>query len=131
MEIRYKKAVIRQTVDGVEMETEVMLPDFGDEDEPEQKPIGIWGRRHLRYLRDYKDAVYRELLMEGKLNAYLADIDRQAEEMLFRLVRQMAERDGVTEALKAKDAMMWVGLMNNIRSRAAEVVYNDLIYIYN
>ena len=128
MDIKYKKAVIRQTVDGVEMETEVLLPDFGDEDEPEQKPIGIWGRRHLRYLRDYKEPVYMELLMEGKLNDYLANIDVQAEEMLFRLVRQMAEREGVTEALKAADAMKWVGLMNNIRSRAEEVVYSDLVY---
>ena len=128
MEIKYKKAVIRQTVDGVEMETEVLLPDFGDEDEPEQKPIGLWGRRHLRYLREYKEPVYTELLMKGRLNAYLADIDTQAEEMLFRLVKKMAEREGVTEALKAKNAMLWVGLMNNIRSRAAEVVCHDLIY---
>lgn len=128
MEIKYKKAVIRQSEDSVEVETEVLLPDFGDEDEPEQKPIGIWGRRHLRYLRDYKEPEFMELLMEGRLNAYLADIDRQAEEMLFRLVKEMAEREGVTEDLKAKEAMLWVGLMNNIRNRAAEVVYNDLIY---
>lgn len=113
---------------GVEMETEVLLPDFGDRDEPEQTPIGIWGQRHLRYLRDSKEPLFMELLMEGKLNSHLVDIDRQAEDMLFRLVNQMAERKGVTEALKARDALMWVGLMNNIRSRAAEVVYNDLIY---
>ena len=128
MGIRYKKTVIRQTLDGVEVETEVLLPDFGDEDEPEQTPIGIWGQRHLRYLRDYKVPVFMELLMEGKLNSYLADIDRQAEDMLFRLVNQMVEREGVTETLKAKDAMRWVGLMNNIRNRAAEVVYSNLIY---
>ncbi len=111
------------------METEVTLPDFGDGDEPEQKPIGLWGRRHLWYLREYKEPVYMELLTSDRLNAYLAELNEEAEDMISRLVKEMAKGEDVTEAaLKAMDAMLWVGLMNNIRSRAEEVVYNDLIY---
>ena len=72
---------------------------------------------------------YTNLLTSGKLNAYLADIDKQAEDMLFRLVKQMAEREGVTEQLKADNQMEWVARMNNIRSRATEIVNNDIIYI--
>lgn len=97
--------------------------------EEENKPIGVWGRRHKRYLQEHKSATYTTLLTSGKLNAYLADIDEQAEGMFFRLVRRMAEREGVTEQLKAENQMMWVGAMNNIRSRATETVNADLIYI--
>lgn len=96
--------------------------------EQEQRPIGIWGQRHLRYIKKYRKSLYLELLTNDRLNAYLVDIDRQAEEMFFRLVNQIAEREGVTEGLKAADTMKWVGLINNIRNRAAEVVYSDLIY---
>ena len=124
MEIRYRKTVIHQSVDGVEME--VMLPDFGDE--PGGKPIGIWGRRHLQYIREHRRVLYAELLMSGRMNGYLAELNEEAEDMLFRLVQQMAEREGVTEALKAKDAMKWTQAMNNILNCAEEVVYNDLIY---
>ena len=94
----------------------------------EQQPIGIWGQRHLRHLKQNRRVLYANLLTSGKLNSYLADIDKQAEEMLFRLVKQMAEREGVTEQLKADNQMAWVGRMNNIRSRATEVVNTDLIY---
>lgn len=96
--------------------------------EEEQKPIGIWGQRHARYLKQYHKTLYMNLLTSGKLNAYLADIDKQAEDMLFRLVKQMAEREGVTEQLKADNQMEWVARMNNIRSRATEIVNNDIIY---
>lgn len=98
------------------------------EDEPEGKPIGIWGQRHERYLREHRKIVYTSLLTSGKLNSYLADIDEQAQEMFFRLVEEMAKRQGVTEELKAEDMMKWIGLSNNIRSAAMEVVLNDLIY---
>ena len=96
--------------------------------EEEQQPVGIWGQRHLRYIRQHRKVLYTNLLTSGKLNSYLADIDQQAEEMFSRLIKQMAEREGVTEALKAENQMEWVGRMNNIRSRATEIVTNDLIY---
>ena len=126
MEVKYRKSVIHQTVSGEDMETEVMLPDFGDEQE--QRPIGILGQRHLRYIREHRIALYTELLTSGRLNAYLADLNKEAEAMLSRLVKENAEKEGVTEKLKAEDGMKWVQAMNNIRNRAAEVIYNDLIY---
>ena len=126
MEIEYRKSVIHQTVGGEDMETEVMLPDFWDGQE--QRTIGIWGQRHLRYIREHRIALYSELLTSGRLNAYLADLNEEAEAMLFRLVKELAEKEGVTEKLKAEDGMKWVQAMNNIRNRAAEVIYNDLIY---
>lgn len=98
------------------------------EDEPEGRPIGIWGQRHLRYIRKYKTSLYAELLTTGKLNDYLADLNEQAEAMLSRLVKQLSEKEGVTEALKAENQMLWVQRMNNIRSAAMEIVANDLIY---
>ena len=94
----------------------------------EEQPIGIWGQRHRRYLRENRRVLYADLLTSGKLNGYLADIDRQAEEMFSRLVRQMAETEGITEKLKADDMMSWVGRMNGIRSRAAEIVNAELIF---
>ncbi len=94
----------------------------------EQRPIGIWGQRHLRYLRQHRKALYTKLLVSGRLNGYLADLNEQAEAMLLRLIDQMATREGVTEQLKTQDQMLWVQRMNNIRDRAKEVVNNDLIY---
>ena len=126
MEIKYRKSVIHQTVGGEDMETEVFLPDFGDGQE--QRHIGIWGQRHLRYIREHRIALYTELLTSGRLNDYLAELDESAEAMFSRLVKKLAEKEGVTETLKAQDQMAWVQAMNNIRNRAAEVVYNDLIY---
>ena len=98
------------------------------EDEPEGRPIGIWGRRHLRYIRKHKVGLYAELLTTGKLNDYLADLNEQAEAMFSRLVKQLSEKEGVTEALKSENQMLWVQRMNNIRSAAMESVANDLIY---
>lgn len=96
--------------------------------EKENKPIGVWGQRHKRYLQEHKRATHTTLLTNGNLNGYLADIDEQAEEMFSRLVKQMAEREGVTEQLKIADQMAWVKVMNNIRNRAEEIVYSNLIY---
>ena len=90
--------------------------------------IGVWGQRRLRHIRQHKRLLYSNLLTSGKLNGYLADVDKQAEEMFSRLVRQMAEREGITEKLKAENQMLWIGKMNSIREAATEVVYNDLIY---
>ena len=98
------------------------------EDEPEGRPIGILGQRHLRYIRKHKVSLYAELLTTGKLNAYLADLNEQAEAMFSRLVKQLSEKEGVTEALKEENQMLWVQRMNNIRSAAMESVANDLIY---
>ena len=100
----------------------------GDDEPEEDRPIGIWGQRHLRYLRGHHRVRYANLLTSGELNAYLADIDRQAEELFLRLVKQMADAEGITETLKASDQMEWVRRMNNIRSRAKEVINNELIF---
>ena len=96
--------------------------------EQEEQPIGIWGQRHLRYIKQHRKVFYTNLLTSGKLNGYLADIDKQAEDMFFRLVKQMAERESVTEQLKADNQIEWVAQMNNIWNRATEIVNNDMIY---
>ena len=96
--------------------------------EGEQQPVGLWGQRHLRYIKQNRKVFYLNLLTSGKLNNYLSDIDQQAEDMFSRLVKQMAEREGVTEKLKAENQMEWVGRMNNISSRAKEVINNELIF---
>lgn len=96
--------------------------------EEEQKPIGIWGQRHLRYIKQHKRVFYANLLTSCKLNSYIADIDEQAENMFSRLVKDLAEKENVTEKLKAENQMLWVQKMNNIRNRATEVVNADLIY---
>ena len=87
----------------------------------EEQPIGIWGQRHRRYLKSQHKTIYAELLISGRLNGYLADIDRQAEELFLRLVNQMADAECITEKLKACDQMKWVGQMNSIQSRATEI----------
>ena len=94
----------------------------------EEQPVGLWGQRHLRYIKEHRKALYTDLQLSGKLNSYLADIDQQAEVMLSRLVEQMAQRQGVTEQLKASGQMAWVGRMNNIRASAMEIVGKVLIY---
>ena len=100
----------------------------GDDEPEEDRPIGIWGQRHLCYLRECHRVRYANLLTSGELNAYLADIDRQAEELFLLLVKQIADAEGITEALKASDQMEWVGRMNSCRDRASETVYHQVIY---
>ena len=97
---------------------------------PEERTayIGVWGQRHLRYLKQYHRVRYYILLTSGKLNRYLADIDQQAEEMFERLVKQMAAAEGVTERLKSDNQMVWVRKMNNIRSLASEIVNNKIVF---
>ena len=101
----------------------------GDDEPEEDRPIGIWGQRHLRYLREHHRVRYANLLTSGELNAYLADIDRQAEELFLRLVKQMANAEGISETLKASNQMEWVRRMNSCRNRASEIVYHQVIYI--
>ena len=93
----------------------------------ESRHIGIWGQRHLRYIKQNRKVLYLNLLTSGKLNSYLADIDKQAEDMFLRLIEQIANREGVTEQLKAENQMEWVCRMNNIRSRAMEIVNEEII----
>lgn len=96
--------------------------------EEEQQSIGVWGQRHLRYIKAHRKGFYTTLLTKCELNRHLDDVNKQAEDMFFRLVKQMAEREGVTEQLKADNQMEWVARMNNIRSRATEIVNHDIIY---
>ena len=105
------------------------LPDLILPAEKEERHIGVWGQRHARYLKQYHRVRYYNLLTSGKLNSYLADIDRQAEEMFSRLINQLSEKEGITEALKAENQMMWVGRMNAVRNAAMEIVNKELIYI--
>ena len=95
--------------------------------EPEQEPVGVWGQRHGKFLREHKHATYSGLLISGKLDSYLRDVDRQAEAMFSQLVKQIAMQEGITEELKASDQMVWVGTMNSIRQRAKEIMMSELI----
>ena len=94
----------------------------------EERPIGIWGQRHKRYLKEYKNVTYTTLLISGKLNSYLVDINEQAQERLETLIEQMKQAQGVTEQLKAENAFEWIGRMNNIRACAVEIVNMEIIY---
>ena len=104
-----------------------LLPDLKLPEQPKVE-IGIWGKRHLKYIEHYRPILYTNLLTSCKLTAYLADIDKEANEMFDRLVKGFAEQEGVTEQLKAENQMMWVQQMNNIRNRVTEIVNNELIY---
>ena len=102
-----------------------LLPDV---ELPEEKSIGVWGTRHYHYLRKANRILFSQLTISGKMNGYLADIDKQAKDMFSQLVKQFAERDGTTEAFKVADQMEWVQRMNVIRAQATEIVNNELIY---
>lgn len=103
------------------------LPDLTLPTQKEEV-IGIWGQRYLRYIKQNRRILYTDLLTSGKLNSYLADVNEQAENLFFRLVKELAEKEGVTEELKAYDQIEWVGRMNNIRACAEEIVMKDIIY---
>ena len=105
-----------------------LLPCLSPSAKKENKPIGVWGQRHLRYIRQYKRILYTTLLTSGKLNSYLADIDEQAEGMFLRLVEQIANREGVTEQLKVENQIEWVRAMNSIQHRVTEIVNAELIF---
>ena len=122
-----EKTIFEQMGGNYTLQGDYYLPNLALPAE-ENKPIGVWGQRHKRYLQEHKRATYTTLLISDKLNSYLADINEQAEDMFLRLVEQMAEREGVTEQLKVENQMEWVGAMNNIRHRAMEIVNTELIY---
>lgn len=105
-----------------------MLPDLLPAEEEQEANIGVWGMRHKRYLKQNHKVRYYNLLTSGKLNSYLVDIEQQAQDLFLRLVNDLAEKENVTEKLKATDMMLWVQKMNNIRNRATEKVNADIIY---
>ena len=105
-----------------------MLPDLLPAEEETEANIGVWGMRHKRYLKQNHKVRYYNLLTSGKLNLYLADIEQQAQQLFLRMVKDFAEKENVTEELKATDMMLWVRNMNNIRNRATEIVCAELIY---
>ena len=121
------KSLFEQLGSTYREENGYLIPDLTLPNE-EQVEIGLWGQRHLRYIKQHHKVRYVNLLTSGKLNEHLADIDNQAEDMFFRLVKQMADREGVTEQLKKDNQMEWVARMNNIRSRAIEIINADLIF---
>ena len=122
------KTIFEEMGDTYTQIEDYLLPDLKLPEE-EQHPIGVWGQRHGRYLKEHRRASYAALLTSGKLNSYLADIDQQAEEMFLRLVKQMAEMEGVTEQLKAGNQMLWVQRMNALREAATEPVNKNLIFV--
>lgn len=100
----------------------LVLPDA------EGCPVGIWGRKHLNYIKEYCPVLYDDLILSGKLHTYLTDIDTQARNKLDLLVTQLVKKEGINEHLKAQDQLVWVGAMNNIRNRAEEIINNNLIF---
>ena len=105
-----------------------MLPDLLPAEEERKANIGAWAMRHKRYLKQHHKVLYYNLLTSGKLNSYLTDIEQQAQQLFLRLVKDLAEKENVTEELKATDMMLWVQKMNNVRNRATEKVNADIIY---
>ena len=96
-------------------------------DEEENQPIGMWGRKRLDYIKKHRQALHITLMVSGKLNSYLVEVDNQATEMFDRLMKQLAEKEGITEQLKAQDQMAWVQRMNNIRNRVEEIINAEVI----
>ena len=123
-----EKTIFEQMGGTYTQQGDCYLPNLVLPTEKETRPIGVWGQRHLRYLKECHRITYANLLTSGKLNSYLADINEQAEEMFSRLVEQLTEKENVTEKLKAENQMKWVKQMNNICNRAMEIVNAELIY---
>lgn len=105
-----------------------LLPDLSLPAEKDNRSIGIWGQRRLRHLKQYHKAIYYNLLTSGKLHSHLADTEEQAQELFSRLVKEYAEKEGITEQLKSTDQMKWVGKMSAIRNAATEIINRELIY---
>ena len=120
-----EKSLFEQMDGTYYQEGDYLLPDLSV---PELPTIGVWGQRRKQYLKEHHQALYTALLLSGKLNDHLSEVDEQAEAMFSQLVKQVAAQDSITEQLKAEDQMKWVRQMNNVRNRAEEVIYNELIY---
>ena len=121
------KSIFEQIGGTYTMQGDYRLPNLTVPAE-EERPIGVWGQRRLHYLKHHRKVLYFNLLTSGKLHSHLADIEEQAQQLFLRLVKELAEKEGVTEQLKVADNMVWVRRMNNIRNRAAEMVNNEVIY---
>ncbi len=121
------KTIFEQTGGTYTMQGDYCLPDLTLPTE-EERPIGVWGQRRLHYLKQHHKILYYNLLTSDKLQSHLADVEEEAQSLFLRLVKQYAEREGVTERLKAVNPMEWVGRMNNIRNRVNEVVREEFIY---
>ncbi len=121
------KSLFEQLGGTYHKENGYFIPDLRLPAEEEQ-PIGTWGQRHLNYLKQYRKVTYTNLLISGKINAYLADIDRQAQERFERLIEDMKQTQGITEQLKAENALEWVGQLGNIRACAREIVNKEIIF---
>lgn len=122
------KSIFEQLGGTYEQQGDYFLPCLTLPAEKEHH-IGLWGQRHLRYLKEYRRVTYLNLLTSGRMNIYLAEIDKQAEELFFRLVEQMKQAQGITERLKEENALEWTGRLNNIRACAREIVEEEIIYI--
>lgn len=122
-----EKTIFEQMGDNYTLQGDYYLPNLSLPAE-ENKPIGIWGQRHLRYLKEYRRITYTNLLTSGKLNSYLADVDQQAEDMFSHFIKQMTRREGLSKRIKVENQMEWVGRMNNIRNRAVEIINTNLIF---
>ena len=123
-----KKTIFEKMGGRYERQGDYLIPCLTVPTEEEQ-PIGTWGQRHMYYLMQYRKVIYTNLLTSGRLNAYLADIDRQAQERFERLIEGMKQTQGITEQLKAENALEWTGRMNNVRACAREIVNEEIIYI--
>ena len=121
-----EKSLLEQMGGTYRQEGDYFLPNLAV---PENAPVGIWGQRRRQYLREHRKALYNALLLSGKLDNHLADINQQAEDMFSQLVKQIAEQEGITEKLKAENQMEWVGRMNSIRHQVGKIIQNELIYI--
>ena len=122
------KSVFEQSGGTYTMQGDYRLPNLTLPAE-EERPIGVWGQRRLRYLKQHHKVMYYNLLTSGKLHSHLADIEEQAQQLFLRLVKELAEKEGITEQLKAIDQMKWVQKMNNIRERVTESVYSEVVFV--
>lgn len=122
------KTIFEETGGTYVRQADYLIPCLTLPAESETKPIGVWGQRHKRYLREHKKATYTTLLTSGKLNDYLVDIDRQAQERFETLIEQMKQAQGITECLKEENALEWIGRVNNIRAYAMEIVEMEIIF---
>ena len=122
-----EKTIFEQMGGNYTLQGDYYLPNLSLPAE-ENKPIGIWGQRHLRYLKEYRRITYTNLLTSGKLNSYLSDVDQQAEDMFSHFIKQMTKREGLSKRIKVENQMEWVGRMNNIRNRTVEIINTNLIF---
>ena len=122
------KSIFEQQCGTYSVQGDYCLPNLLPPTE-EERPIGVWGQRRLNYLKHHRKVLYYNLLTSGKLNSHLADIEEQAQDLFSRLVKEYAEKEGVTEQLKATNQMKWMQRMNNIRERVMETVYSDVVFV--